>query len=315
MNDTIWMIGCGSMALEYAKVFRGMSRIPIVIGRGKASAMNFKSKTGFKAIVGGISAFLEGAPALPSAAVIAVGVDELAGVTHRLLKYGVRRILLEKPGGLNIDEIRGLGIAARERNADIWIAYNRRYYASTLEAKRLIQREGGVSSFNFEFTEWSHVIRTMDKPKRVLNNWFLANSTHVVDLAFHLGGIPESMDCRISGDLDWHPRASVFCGSGISKTGALFTYSANWAAPGRWGVELLTNELRIILKPLEQLQIMRLGSVAIESVPIDDTLDKEYKPGLYRQLQSFLDIEDEDACLIGHQVEAAELYNRMAGYC
>ena len=70
---------------------------------------------------------------------------------------------------------------------------------------------------------------------------------------------------------------------------ALFSYHANWEAPGRWSVEILTPKHRLYFKPMETLQIQEIGSVAVNPVQIDDTLDKEFKPGLYLQVKSFLD--------------------------
>ena len=40
--------------------------------------------------------------------------------------------------------------------------------------------------------------------------------------------------------LDWHSSSSQFCGSGITDKGALFSYSADWESPGRWGIEIKT---------------------------------------------------------------------------
>lgn len=50
--------------------------------------------------------------------------------------------------------------------------------------KKIIAEDGGITSFNFEFTEWAHVIEKLDYPREVFENWFFVNSTHVVDLAF-----------------------------------------------------------------------------------------------------------------------------------
>jgi hypothetical protein len=123
---------------------------------------------------------------------------------------------------------------------------------------------------------------------KILNAWFIANSTHVIDLAFYLGGRPLDMSSYTKGSLDWYKPASVFAGAGVSDKGALFSYQANWGAPGRWSVEILTLKHRLILRPMEQLYIQKIGSVAIEKVEIDDILDREYKPGLYLQVKSFL---------------------------
>lgn len=314
MNDSIWLIGCGTMAVDYSKVLLDMRKIITVIGRGKKSAESFKALTGIDVKLGGLDAFLETAPKLPSCAIVAVGVEELARVTTKLISYGVTRILLEKPGGLNEIELKNLAIEARNRKSEIWVAYNRRYYTSVQKAKEIIAEDGGVTSFFFEFTEWSHIIKTMTKPKVVMNSWFLANSTHVADLAFFLGGFPKEIHSSVSGSLDWHPAGSMFFGNGISESGAGFVYMANWSAPGRWGVEVLTCKSRLIFRPLEQLQIMRIGSVAIEQVPLEDELDKTFKPGLYRQVKAFIDNNRDNACLIENQAEMAPIYMRMAGY-
>ena len=110
-------------------------------------------------------------------------------------------------------------------------------------------------------------------------NWFMVNSTHVVDMAFLLGGFPKELESYTAGDCDWHPDSAVFAGSGVSEYGALFSYQANWLAPGRWSVEILTLNNRLVFRPLEKLQVQKPKSVAIEFVDIDDQLDVEFKPG------------------------------------
>ena len=120
-------------------------------------------------------------------------------------------------------------------------------------------------------------------------NWFLANSSHVVDLAFYLGGKPKEISTYTAGGLAWHPSASIFAGAGVSENGALFSYQANWESAGRWSVEILTKEHRLILRPLEKLQVQKRGSVKVDFVEgIDYTLDEKYKPGLYLQTKKFI---------------------------
>ena len=116
----------------------------------------------------------------------------------------------------------------------------------------------------------------------------MANSSHVIDLAFYLGGQPTELSSYTAGKLPWHPNAAIYAGAGKTENNALFSYQANWQAPGRWALEFLTSKHRLIFRPMEQLQIQQLGSVAIEPVEIDDSLDHDFKPGLYRQVQAFL---------------------------
>lgn len=287
-EKNIWLIGAGYMAVEYAKVLQGMN-IPLkVVGRGIKSAMNFEKKTGLAVQTGGVNNFLEQTKELPLAAIVAVSAENLSTVTLLLLKKGVKHILVEKPAGLNLEELGELNCEAKKHKSDIFVAYNRRFYASTLKAKEIINEDGGVTSFNFEFTEWSHIIKDFKIPDIVKKQWFLANSTHVVDLAFFLGGEPKEIKCYTTGGLSWHPAASIFCGAGVTEQNSLFSYHSNWEAPGRWGVEVLTKKHRLILKPLEDLYIQKIGSLISEKVIFDDSLDHKFKPGLYKQIESFI---------------------------
>lgn len=287
-EKNIWLIGAGYMAVEYAKALQGMNIQFKVVGRGIKSAMNFEKKTGLAVQTGGVNNFLEQTKELPFAAIIAVSVEQLATATLLLLKKGVKRILVEKPAGLNLEELEELNYETKKQKADIFVAYNRRFYASSLKAKEIIDEDGGVTSFNFEFTEWSHIIKDLKKPDIVKKNWFLANSTHVIDLAFFLGGVPKEIKCYTTGGLSWHPTASIFCGAGVTEQGSLFSYHSNWEAPGRWGVEILTRRHRLSFKPLEHLYIQKIGALNYEKVILDDKLDRDFKPGLYRQVETFI---------------------------
>ena len=220
---------------------------------------------------------------------------------------------MEKPGGLNYGEMNELTQASRENNVEMFIAYNRRFHASVMKIKELIKEEK-VLSFNFEFTEWSHIIKDLQQNPNVKERWFLANSSHVVDLAFYLGGSPAKINCHTSGRLDWHPKSSVFSGTGISEEGTLFSYHANWESAGRWGVEILTNKRKFILCPLEELKVQNVGSIKIEMVELDDSLDKQFKPGLYRQVESFLLGDKSQLCTIIEQARNVLVYNKIAGY-
>ncbi|WP_232055078.1 hypothetical protein [Vibrio taketomensis] len=65
---------------------------------------------------------------------------------------------------------------------------------------------------------------------------------------------------------------------------------------------------------MEKLQIQKLGSVAVEFVEIDDSLDNEYKPGLYKQTEAFLSGDVSNLCTLSDQKQHIDLYSRIAGY-
>jgi predicted dehydrogenase len=313
-SNQVLLVGAGPMAVDYAKVLLALGKEIVVVGRSATSAATFTEKTGIDARSGGLSAYLASGTNCPDTAVVAVGVEGLAEATMSLLAHGVRRVLLEKPGALTRAEIHAVKKLADEKGSQVLIAYNRRFYASTLKALELIREHGGVQSMHFEFTEWSHVIAPLMKAPGVKSAWLLGNSTHVIDLAFYLGGNPMEWNGYTAGSLDWHPASAVFAGAGRTSRGALFSYQANWDAPGRWGLELLTADVRLIFRPMESLQLMRKGSVAIEQVPIDDKMDKKFKPGLYEQMSRFLAKRAEGFCTIAEQAEAWDTYCQIASY-
>lgn len=310
----IWLIGAGGMSIDYAKVLHAQKKEIIVIGRGEASARLFEEKTKHAVLVGGLGKFLSTSPDVPEAAIVSVGVEQLYSMSMQLLKYGVKHLLVEKPAGMDAEQIRAVADEAKAQQASVYVAYNRRFFSSVLAAKAIVEQDGGVDSFNFELTEWGHVIGTLTKGEGVLENWFLANTSHVTDLAFYLGGKPEQLSCFTNGSTDWHQRSANFAGAGQTASGALFNYHGNWNAPGRWSVEVLTKKHRLILRPMERLQIQNIGSVAMEFVDIDDALDKTYKPGLFSQVKGFIAGDHEGLCSLAEQLEMVGYYQQMAGY-
>ena len=80
---SIWLVGAGYMAQEYAKVLEQLVSNYQVIGRGKKSALKFETITGHNVIQGGLTLALEKLK-LPKLAIVAVGVEELSKVTGGL---------------------------------------------------------------------------------------------------------------------------------------------------------------------------------------------------------------------------------------
>ncbi|SCY45035.1 Predicted dehydrogenase [Pseudobutyrivibrio sp. AR14] len=314
-NIKVLLIGTGNMANEYYKVLKACEIETIVVGRGEERARVFKKNNNCKKVYWG---GLENCPQEElkdvSHAIIAVNVPQLCEVTKQVIGARISNILVEKPGALSKDELSSINVMAKEKGVNIFIAYNRRFYSSVLKAQEIINNDGGVSSFNFEFTEWGHVIEKTNNDEITKNNWLLANSTHVIDLAFYLGGKPVQMNSYIGGRLSWHENGSNYVGAGKTDKGALFSYCANWDAPGRWSVEILTKNFRLYLKPMEQLQIQQRGTVKIDQVEIDDELDTCYKPGLYRELQAFLiNLEKVGLMTLEEQISEFDIYMQIAG--
>lgn len=309
----ILLVGAGPMAVEYAKVLKALRAQFLVVGRGKHSAMDFRGQTGIQPFVGGLGQWLarNKNKEVTDRAIVAVTENELGRATRDLIRAGVKSILVEKPGGLNSEDIKKVAKLANSRKAKVFVSYNRRFYSSALAARKIIQKAGGVSSFAFDFTERSYVVDKLKKAPGVKENWFLQNSSHVIDMAFFLGGQPKRINSFRSGKLKWH-KPALFAGAGVSEKGALFSYHANWISAGRWGVEIMTSKNRLILRPLEKLFIQKFGSMEIEEMPLNDKFDKEFKPGLYLEVKSFL-TDKKDLPTIEEQVRRFKHYKTIGG--
>lgn len=312
LTKSVWLIGTSQMAVDYYNVLKNFDVDVKVIGRGARSADFFKSATDITPIVGGVENLIGQTLDLPDCAIIAVGVEEIKNVAIILLQAGVKCLLLEKPGGLNVEDVSIITKLALETKSNVLVGYNRRFFSSVIQAKAMIEEDGGLESFNFDFTEWGHIIKDSNSKNIIKNNWFLCNSTHLIDLAFYIGGLPVSMSTFSAGNSYWHT-PMIFSGAGISNSGAIFSYSANWGAPGRWSVEFLTKRRKYILRPIEKLQIQEIGSLSTEFVPIDDELDINYKPGLYRQTLAFLNNDFSQFNTISEQLYAIKnFYLKMS---
>ena len=312
-DELLWLIGAGPMAREYARVLSALGKEFSVIGRSEASAAAFEESVGVPVQRGGLlSALSESTP--PDVAIVAVGIDQLATAASALAVAGTRRLLVEKPAGLDSEEVRSLQLIVCEAGAEVFVGYNRRHYGSVATARRMIAEDGGLTSCLFEVTEHSEAIAGLDKAQAVKASWFMANTSHVIDLVISLAGAPVELTARTFGSLPWHPTASQFVGSGLTEWGIPFSYHGDWEAPGRWGVEVCTRERRLVLRPLEELHMIVRGSAMMEKVHIDDRLDREFKPGLYRQTVAFLEEDDQIVCRLADHARNCEVYDRMAGH-
>ena len=287
MKNQILLVGAGPMAIEYAKVLEAQNLEYSVVGNTKEGAASFELEMKKEVVTGGLNKWMEQnskTEVNKYKVIVVVNENLLGSVTCDLLNFGFKEILVEKPGGLSFSDIEKVNQLAKDNKANVYIGYNRRFFASTLKALELIKLDGGVTSFNFEFTEWGHVIKDLVKNEGVLEEWFIQNSSHVIDLAFFIGGMPTEMKSFVGGGSTWHPKGTVFSGAGITAENALFTYNANWESAGRWWTEFLTKENRYIMKPMEKIFVQKRGSIQIDEFEINDEFDRLLKPAMYKQV-------------------------------
>lgn len=288
--STVAVFGTGEMAGEYLRALHALDRHGdnlVVAGRSRPKTENLAAKFGAAHRVLG-----DTRPWKPTdAAIIAVTQDAIPAVAEEALALGVKRILVEKPGALSSRRLRQLAGAFGKAGASGYVAFNRRFFPSVEYCRNAIDADGGCVACYFEMTEVERLVLaeqdTKNLPSSVLDRWGLANATHVLDLAFHLIGMPAQMHAFRAGSLPWHSTGAVFAGSGVSGRGALFSYLGTWGTAGRWRVEVTTPARRLILCPLETVREQKKGS--FEETPVRlEPAQSGLKPGLEGMLQNFL---------------------------
>jgi len=313
MNKEILIVGSGPMAIDYAKILLAQDIDFKVVGRGKESAARFQLKTGKIPQIGGLEKYLNDKTLSPNTyVIIATGTEVLMESLLLVLEKGASKVLIEKPAAISIGELIINKNKLEPYFDNVFVAYNRRFYGSVIEAKKMIDEDGGLQTIHFEFTEWAHKIEPLEKAAGVKENWFFANSTHVIDLAFYLGGKPEKWEAYSkAGALKWHSKTN-FTGAGITDKGVLFSYLSNWESAGRWAIELFTNNRRIYLKPMEGISIQEKGTIAVIEKEFDNSLDLQFKPGLKKQLDAYLNDDEADLLnLRDHFYLSKEVYLKI----
>ena len=316
-NDkSVVVVGSGKMGQAYSKVLIDLGIQFTLVGRSTARIEGYKELfPSVKAFAGGVEGYLQD-HAAPESVIIAANITLMANIARNFIESGTKNILLEKPGSLSIEVLLELKKLADEKGALVFIGYNRRFYTSVLEAQKIIQEDGGLSSFHFEFTEMIHKIKPEKHGPEALARWVISNSSHVIDTAFFLGGHPKELMAKVSGnDIEWHPAGSIFTGMGETEDGIHFTYHANWGSAGRWNLELNTNKRKLIFSPMEKLRVQYRGEMNIEEIKLDYHLDDNYKPGIFLQTKAFL-YENKPNGLLGIDdlIAKMKLYHRIANY-
>ena len=131
-NIKVLLVGAGFMGKAYSKVLQAQDIDFTVFTRSQKTAEAFKAETGVNAEFGNIADVLRGNSF--THAINAVNVEHLVDVTETLINNGIKKILVEKPLGMTVESIEELNTLAKKESALVYVAYNRRYYASTTKA-------------------------------------------------------------------------------------------------------------------------------------------------------------------------------------
>ena len=307
-NKSVVVIGSGFMANQYCSALSKMGISDVeLIGRSQKPLELICKKFNFKSIHQNYADAIKSLPE-KDLVIITIPIPDLIPAAKLALKYGQKNILIEKPGSLYASQLQNLD--GLKKSQKIFVAYNRLFYPSLEKLFQLVKKDGGINSCNFTFTEWVDKIDFKKYHPSVYSRWGIANSLHVISMAFRLIGMPKKITCIRSGNLSWHKSGSVFVGSGISKKGIPFSYNADWSSSGRWGIEVTTKKNAYRLVPLEQL--CRCPRNSTTWIPVK--FEKKYpkiKEGISEQILAMLTKNGENSSNLVSLKEAST-FNHVA---
>ena len=252
----------------------------------------------------------------PDAVFVLVNAQQVAAVAADFLQAGIPAFL-EKPPGLYAAQTRQLAVIAQQTGTLAMVGVNRRFYSTLTEARKKLLEIGPVRSLTVEAHE--DIGRLGDDPRfppEVVKHWGAANGIHALDLlrffagdianitAFHQvveGPMPDCNSAFIEFEL-----------------GAVGRAHMDWFGPGGHRFEVRTTAATLTSGfAFATVTFQRRGAEP-EIIELDE-VDQQYKPGFWRQDQTFLECVRDGkplpapACDLDDAVKTMELIDAISG--
>lgn len=282
----ILIVGTGKIAEEYIKCLIKLNKTIEIVGNTKKKTDLISKKYNIKCFNGGIEnfKFIKKYENIIIATPVLLLFEHLKICINKC--KGLFNILVEKPGCLYSYQLKH--IIEIKKNINIYIAYNRRFYSSTLKGKEIIDKDP-IKHLSFKLNAYKLKEKGKIFSQECMNSYFTAMTTHLVDMAFFFTNIPKKINTNISGygNLLFHKKGCFFKGDGITLNNIPFNYIGDWSQDGFWNIELFLNSgKKLYYQPLEQLKIINKDSS--EQIIDKKQIDIDFKPGFYKQVKSFI---------------------------
>ncbi len=190
------------------------------------------------------------------------------------------KILCEKPVGVNYNQTRKL--FSKIKNNNFYIGLNRRFYSSNIEAKKIVNKEKGKRFISIRDQQFQNT-----KINFVNKNIMYCNSVHLIDY----------INLYARGKIVKIQRLKKLKNSQFSEniTRLIFSskdeviYHCNWNSPGIWSVNIIQENQRCEMKPLESLIHEKIIKGKRKRIIFKTTHeDNNFKPGLFLQVNEYL---------------------------
>ena len=291
----IGIIGTGRMALEHFKVLNYLNKEVIFFGRTGESSTNISKITSKPVITNN---YLDSTELKRlDQVIVATPIETLLPITLELAKLNIEAILVEKPLVTKVTDFDLLRDLPNRKN--IYVGFNRRFYQSVKDSIRICNDDGGVRSCTFSFDEnirnWAHPYNSLKTIEG--RNPIISQSSHLIDLVFYLIGLPRFIEFKSSKPTNV-TNDQIMYGFGESVRNIPFVFMSDWSAPGNWKIELNTLNYKLVLSPLERLNITKFVNskseynqnqwIKTNENYVTDELEINFKPGIFQQNFAFI---------------------------
>lgn len=284
------VVGTGYMAQEYIRCFAHLGVPVTVLGRSESHRSRFEAE-GSRYLCGTVQSNSHEF-AVAQIVVICCSIESNLEVLMGLNQVTSARIYLEKPGFLSSETWKSAEVPLQ--HSQMWVVFNRRFFNVVQRFREgIASNPGGMLSV--DISDDIHSIESSTKGSAVQQNWVVANSIHVLDLARWLTGGFDLLSSRAEGGISCHLAGHVFSGEGRASNGVFFKLVGEFCEGGRWKIAYETDHVSYVLKPLEKLEIRDL--VTKQSQVFLESETSGLKPGLLAACKSMLSApKDERFC-------------------
>ncbi len=177
---SVAIVGAGYMASEHAKAFAAQPDVRLVgifsrsPARAAALAANYPGMT----VAGSVAELYERTRA--DLLVVAVSELSMSEVSRECFGFPWT-VLLEKPAGYDAADAAAILANAADLSRRVFVALNRRSYASTRVVRERLNRISGARFIKVQDQEDILEARRQGRPELIVANWMFANAIHLID--------------------------------------------------------------------------------------------------------------------------------------
>ena len=217
-------------------------------------------------------------------------------------------MLCEKPVGIDFDQTKKIFSLLNKNKKNFFVSLNRRFYGSTIKAKNIVNKYKGKRLISIRDQQLQNT------GSKILNKRVMyCNSVHLIDYIriFARGRLRKVSKIKKFNDNKFSETISKLYFS--SKDEVL--YHCNWNSPGSCSVNIVQQNNRCELSPLEELMEEKLLNGKRKRVNHKKILiDNIFKPGLFLQINEFLKMlssKKNDLITVKEYLETVKLIKRI----